>query len=463
MKKVFTLFFLISVFFLFGKVAYAQTSNCSTSTNNTSFKVEKCANYSQVPSGGADVTYTYKVTNTSSSSLIYRSISDNKITKITYVSGLEQYWNGSYGGYLYYLAPGSTAIWEATQRITQKTINAVTVTFSTGYSNNYGWQGTSTASTSLTVDVVPPSALSCNTLWYGGDNDCQGIAGTVGTLPNTGGAVTPKFNIASQTGDPSYPGTAAMAVNPLNPKQVYYIPRNLNTYSGLYVYDQITNLSTLLASATATPDVVRLAVSPDGKVWTIDATGRLWYWSSGTGWVDKGIITPNLSGLTSGDIAFDGNGTMYIIGATTVSPFTSYLYTITDAMLKSTGTISATLVGSMGTVQFTGIAFAENGTLYASAFISCYDQRLYTVNISTGSTTLVGAITGTSVADLGSCALPKPDLKATKTSDKVGTVTTGDTITYTIKVCNIGTLVATNVFLEDAVPGGRCIFPGSTP
>lgn len=73
----------------------------------------------------------------------------------------------------------------------------------------------------------------------------------------------------------------------------------------------------------------------------------------------------------------------------------------TDSALYSidVGTGTTTLVGLTGTDRMSGLDFDSSGVLYGIAGGSAGPASLYTVNTSTGSTTLVGAVGGIQGAD----------------------------------------------------------------
>ena len=309
---------------------------------------------------------------------------------------------------------------------------------------------------------------SCNTLWYGGDQSF-GFEGTVGTLALNGQS-SAVFNIDAQTGNTgNLQGTAAMAIDPSNPTLIYYVPRDAGfsgPYGGLWVYNTVTDTSTELTSAADTANVVRLGIDPNGLVWTVNSSGTAFSYDPVSNlWTNRGtVILPSpflWSDLGSGDLTFDGNGTMYLI-ASNSSGTTGELFTITQQELLD-GTPESFYVGQMGTSQFNGIAFTEDGLLWATSInTSTNESFLYSVDISTGVASSPITISGTETSDLSSCALPIPDVVVVKSVSATGTVSVGDVITYTINVCNLGSLTATNVFLEDALPAGASYVQNST-
>ena len=120
----------------------------------------------------------------------------------------------------------------------------------------------------------------------------------------------------------------------------------------------------------------------------------------------------------------------------------------------------------MGAGEFNGIAFNSEGTLFATSTSYSYYPyvtSLHRVNPDTGSTTRLGSVSGqTDISDLGSCALPKPELRVTKEVNPARVVTAGDTLTYTIRVANIGSLDSTDTTLADQLPAGVTYVRNST-
>ncbi len=434
--------------------------------------VTKTASTTTLPAGGGSVTYTFVVTNTSGRTMWYEGVSDDRCGNPTYVSGMSYY--DDWGTPVYYLDPGQSASWRCTQVLTQTTTNIVTADFS---DVNYV-HSIATATATVTVGATGGGggggATSCNTLWYASDynssgNTATGGYGSVGTV-TSGGVTAPRYTINNPT--IGLYGSAAVGVSPVNPNLVYFIPRNgsaSSTYGGLIVFDGATNTATEVATAAATPDAVKLTVAPDGSVWVIAPTGYVWQWTSAGGWVNRGaVVTTNNydfgtgaasnGTLGSGDIVFDGLQTMWVIGSTTNG--TAFLYTMAWTDLLDGGTATARLVGSMGSGEYNGLAFTEDGTLWATT-ISGTGGALFTVNKETGSASPIASIPGQFTTDLGSCGLPKPQLTITKEVSPSGTVRAGDVLTYTIKVTNLGTLSAVGTTLTDTLPTDVTYVAGS--
>ncbi|MDO5656507.1 MAG: isopeptide-forming domain-containing fimbrial protein [Flavobacteriaceae bacterium] len=475
-KKILCTLFLV---FGFNLLLFAQNSHSGISANGK-FRVTKTADVFTVPSGGGEVSYSYQVKNISNQRLYYVSGNDDKCSPMELENGLSRTYSYLANRWIYYLSPGATATWECSEYISETTTNTATFKFAESYSSfrRFQWTGTSTGKASVTVERELPNQgdITCSGLWFGGDrDDNNGLLGKVGTLSLQGNA-TAVFDIRQQTNNRNKVGTAAMAVDPHDPTLIYYIPRSEYsagnvTYGGLYVYDTDTGSSRYLNSFPSTDShYVRMGIGPNGLVWVINSAGNARSFNPVSGsWTNRGQVRLpsnfDWSRMQSGDIAFDGNGTMYIIASVNNSRDSDvgYLFTLTQSQLLS-GSPNALLVGQMGNKEFNGIAFTEDGKLWASNR-SGSRSYLYEVNKATGVATLVSQITGfngVNVSDLGSCALPMADLDLQKTVSPEEAVNPGETLTYTIRACNTGSLIATDVYLRDAIPAGTTYLRGST-
>ena len=418
---------------------------------DSKLRVTKTASVTALPAGGGPVTYTYTVQNTTAArTLYYSSMTDDRCANVGHVSGMSRDARGDF-----FLPPGGTATFRCTMTVTTPVTNTVTAQFT-----DPGDGRTSIAQATESVNVAA-GAITCDQIWYSSFTASTGPT-SLGTVSASGATsrVDPRVTYNGR----EYRSVTSLAINPLDPQWVYYVPRIGNdptTNAGTWRYNVTTNekqqVTTPHASATNTN---RLAFSSDGTLWSWASNGRLYSLSSGvTTWTDRGAVVSNaganLAALSSGDMVFDGLGNMWLIAS---NGTTNTLYTISAAGLVGSGTNTANLVGSMGTgVTFNGLAFAPNGTLYASASNvgGAANSLLYTVNTSTGGATPVSAPIPSStfgqLGDLASCALPKPELQVTKTSD-VQATQAGGLITYTIEMKNIGTAAATEVTFQDFIP-----------
>lgn len=465
------------------------------SSLGTSFTLTKTASSYSLPAGGGSVTYTYTVKNNNNSayntewgkatpgSAYYqyslfaprgaRSMSDDSCAAMSNVSGLQLAYNGTE----YYIAPGDTATWSCTTTVTQDTTNTVTANFYDYYHAPLTAEATATV-----VIAQTPSSVSCNTLWWSSDTSKSyygPVAGALGTFDPVTQQVTtqvnalPNFSINGS----GYPGgSAAVAIDPRHPNRIYYIERSYiqgQMDGGLRRYDTSTRATSgQLTTPANTPNAVRLAFDAKGNLWTVDGTGTLWSWSEGASqWDNRGTLTiqaPHGYGMTdllSGDIAFDGLGNLWVIGSAAVTQTAgpAYLFTVSAAQLAGADGAKATYVGAMtqGGLWFHGLAFDDSGTLYASAD-SNGSTYLYRIDKRTGAPDSRPVLLGANIADLASCALPKPELEITKTATPGVGYLGGGRIDYTIVISNLGNLEATGVTFHDLVPTGSSYIAGST-
>lgn len=97
-------------------------------------QLTKTASPTTLPAGGGQVTYTYTVKNTrTSGNMYFESITDDKCSAVSYLSGMNYYFDWFYFQYVYYLDPGQSATWMCTQKVTQTTTNTANVVFSDAY------------------------------------------------------------------------------------------------------------------------------------------------------------------------------------------------------------------------------------------------------------------------------------------------------------------------------------------
>ncbi|MDQ4503863.1 SpaA isopeptide-forming pilin-related protein [Sinomonas sp. ASV322] len=452
--------------------ANAGGSGGSVTSADGRITATKAASTYSLPLGGGQITYTYTVTNNTTAPEYFVSATDDKCG--TPSSSQLSY---DFIRARYYIPGGATVTFTCAQTVTVTTTNTATFAFNTDCSWWAGCAGAqSQVAAKATVDVATPSNYTCDAIWYG--------SVAAGATPGSIGTVLPTLqNVATlsppgQTG--SYASTSAIAMNPKDPGYVYYTARSGNTFlSNLYRVNLTTGVQEQVASGISAFQTNRLGFDASGTLWTFSNDGNFYSWTPTGGistaktasFPDGNGGTINPTTLTSGDIAFDGLGNMWALVSTgsggSITTPTTYLYTISAAQL-ATATPQATLVGVMtspgGNKFYNGLAFDTNGTLYATTNDGT-NSNLYTVNKDTGTTTLAttfSSATYGNAADLASCALPKPQLVASKTVSPPGPVTVGTTLTYTITVKNIGSLSATGATFQDSIPVGSTYVPGST-
>lgn len=509
-----TAFVALLLVFVVGMLPAASPAQAdSVSSAKGWISVEVTANPTTVPLGGGEVTYTYKVTNTRTATpleeqyenwnypyrgewgldyhedwVFFSNISSTSChQKVqTAKSQLKQYHDYRHENYL---RVGETAEWVCTRFVTQDTIN----TFTAKFYDVWGTLDEASASANVSVSgSVDPGGdgdgTKCEGLWF-----ASGISDATTYTPGRLGTIDlDNFN-ASRSMDLNFQdpalsnqrmnGSAAVAVDPSHPKKIYYVPRSTSpntdavVYSGLWVYDSETKTNKQISSPDQTPNTVRLGITNDGVLWSIDEQALLKSFDTknpGNGtWDNYGYVTLNGTGytfdagfgntsLTSGDLTFDGLGNMWAIAsrAETRDP---HLFTISREELKSgienRSGITATYVGKMAdNLNFNGIAFGPDGTLYGSARGVKRDEYgdiiqasggLYAIDKKTGTASVLATYNSTPFEDLGSCSLPQPELKATKTAVPTDGVIANGTITYTIIIKNTGNLEATGVTFND--------------
>lgn len=397
-------------------------------------------------------------------------------------------------GYYYYIPAGYVAQWTCTTTVTQDTTNTVTANFWYQTYDYYWGQWTyeyeelKAQATVVVEGSTGGDPAKCN-IWYSsmGDYYYPGFLGTWD--PETGD--TTKVTIPS-TYDSyygvTYDDSSAMAVDPSNPDYVYYTKRDSYYGQSAYFMDVLWRYNATDGTHERVDDhqnrdgspwrTNRLAVDGLGRVWSFDLAGNMWVYDPADGsTTNMGIpISPegasiNFANLNSGDITFDGLGNMWILASTGTGSGTArtFLITISRDELTDTSGINSTLVGEMDSPggsdsYYNGIAFAEDGTLYASSTTTgSFESRLWTVNKIDGSSSMVQETYDIRrVGDLGSCAIPKPELRATKLANpEVGVEGKGQ-INYTITIENLGDLEATGVTFFDAIPSNSTYVPGST-
>jgi uncharacterized repeat protein (TIGR01451 family) len=321
--------------------------------------------------------------------------------------------------------------------------------------------GASAANVMCTFTNIPrPIPTSCDTLWYVTNTSASPV------LPGTYGYVDPATGDWTQVGQLA-DQSSALALSRTGTTAYYagWAESSASPNGIAYRLDLATGVSTQL-NTTAHPmfQANRLAIAPDGTLWSMSTTGRLWSTTPtattiGTP-VDHGIIVapinnPGGSGnLSGGDIAFDGVGNLWIISND------RELWVVSWDSLQA-GSPQAQYVGPMGTVNFPGLAFTADGTLWGATGGSGAGV-LYKVDPATGQTTSVAGSGPAFTGDLASCAAPAPDIDATKDVDPLGAVLPGATLTYTIKVTNTGPLAAPATTLTDAIPAHTAYVAGTT-
>lgn len=481
-----------------------------------SWTLEKIADKDYVKAGGEEVTYTYKVKNNTDGNLRFRAMEDDSCSPINVKSGVKQATDGDF------IEPKTTATWECKTFVDSPTTGIVQAAFQ---NNN---DIVSFAGTSTFVGVNYPSATQGNGY---GISTCEVIDfTTVGNYKETAGSLGSMYPGAKPVVSNKFPSTGA-ASNPLNrdrlarattasatssqhPDWVYFNPIVVglagkfgDKATGIYRINKSTGeyhkvVDSAKDSNEEYNDIPtntnRLAFDSEGTLWSLAVNGHLYSLrlnadglvGSHTTWTDHGEIFiddtsfsslngKKLNDLTLGDIAFDGTGTMWILGSSASVTINddvingatedSFLFSLdTKALIKgqSPSAKLASKIYKKGAYEdkkgFYGLAFGQDGTMYASydggeknsnnlSNSKSVDGSMYKLDLNTGvATHLFDSPYLTGVQDLSSCAFPRPRLTAEKTAVKK-TEGADDQITYTINIANRGTLALSGVTFQDVL------------
>ncbi|WP_460743782.1 DUF7507 domain-containing protein [Mariniluteicoccus endophyticus] len=417
----------------------------------------KTADTTSLGAAGGPVTFTYTVKNNRPAGyynrMYYASLDDDRCANVKVVSGLPTDARGNS-----YIEPGATATFRCTTTITTTTTNTATATF-----HDYWGTPVTTVSAQATVTVDAPW---CGQVTFTTSSSATGAYGTF-TPPGTAPSRT---TLPDNNG---YKNSAANAASPLQPGWIYYAAQlsvRGTENNGIYRINTTTGLTESVVTASPATATNRIAFDGKGTLWSFADNGHIYSLNNGVKtWVDHGVFTGSdgrsFTSMTMGDIAFDGLGNAWVMG---VANRTSTLYTVSASELATTSGGRAQLVGrTAASAGFYGLAFGLDGTLYASRDDSqvtgAQTGTIFSINTTTGASTQVFSSPNlANVQDLGSCALPKPELRASKSVTPGPTVGTGTVLTYSISVENLGNLEATGVTLRDLIPAGATYMAGST-
>lgn len=416
-----------------------------------------------LPLGGGTVTYSYQLRNAGTEPLYYISSVDNRCPSVSYVSGMSV---APWGDY--YLPAGATARWTCTTTVTQTTANTATFTFDDYYGT------VTTVSGGDRVVVETPGGQTCASQWYSSVNNGNN-EGNIGIYIPATGQVQPRLMLTDATYFDRYQQSSAMAVSTANPDYVYFTTQDGRNFSGnLYRFDNTVASTAPTADRVSLVDTnlaawstTRLAASPDGRIWSLATNGHLYDYNPATDvTTDHGIpLSPagmsfDFTKLLQGDIAFDGWGDVYILGASPTGQ--NYLFSIDHTQLAKTSGLQTELVRPIDPpdyqTTYIGMSFSPDGTIYATAVRgNNFGTDYYIIDETTGASQWLNYVQSTEivgvVGDMGSCSLPKAELRLSKTVDHV-VASAGGTLTYTITVRNIGDLSATGATFTDLAPAG---------
>ncbi|WP_149196659.1 isopeptide-forming domain-containing fimbrial protein, partial [Luteimonas suaedae] len=215
----------------------------------------------------------------------------------------------------------------------------------------------------------------------------------------------------------------------------------------------------------ASPDFPRAGMTPDGvgymiaggvatpQVWRVTADGAFGYTAALAGTLTYDVAPTDFG---SGDIAFDSDGNGWLSAGRD-------LYHFDPATMQATRQARPLLDGAASTINWAGVAFGADGTLYVanSGSIAGEPATYYAYDPTTGILTEQIAATAGASRDLASCAFPvlaEPELSVAKTLAEVNgaayvpgaAVQAGDVLTYAITIANAGGTVGT-LFEGDVV------------
>ncbi|MGO4956624.1 DUF7507 domain-containing protein [Luteococcus sp. Sow4_B9] len=483
-----------------------QAAADTATSDGGSYTVTSTVTPTTLPAGGGTVSVTYTVENVTNDKYLWYASNSNSLCSAS-VSGLTE---STYSPDQYFVSPGQSATFTCSGRVT--TTQDITANFDFQVADYYGRYINQTASLSDTVTVTEGTgggaSGTCENIWYSSFMRAYPDTNQIGALTSAGTPVGTPFVLPNDIASYYYwdepsasyvsgwvTGSSALAIDPTTPNLGYFSGRVGNTFTDeLFRIDLTTGEITSLGYAEGM-NSNRYAVDANGTLWSINEdTGNLFElpqvstlptYPTGrttanelTQVVNHGApsvtlpdgSTIDFTQLTSGDIAFDGTGTMWVLASVGSAADNTYLMTIGPAALQGTDP-TATLVGPMGTpddvsgvgTYYNGIAFGSDGTLYASSVDNgSTTSGFYTINKDNGEPTLVRqADTMGGIGDLASCAVPSPHLQIAKTATP-DTIGEGGTVTYTITIKNTGQLSATGVTFVDQVPAGSTYVAGST-
>jgi hypothetical protein len=247
----------------------------------------------------------------------------------------------------------------------------------------------------------------------------------VGINVNNGGAV----NIGTPSAGAS--NTNGVGYNNANKAFYYFNISGGSAGSQQFVsYDPTTSTKTVLAAPPASvlpADQIRSGcntmagtgyymidplTSPHATLYYYNVTLNTWTTITSSMTV-AGVPAGNVDSLVSGDMAFDGNGNLWIV---TASKYNWALYEIAGPV-PTIATASVPLISQIPTsnnpapmfnsASFTGIAFNSAGHLYLAAGNAAGGNRLYELGgFTAAALNLVHTIPTDDGADLTSCSYP---------------------------------------------------------
>ncbi|MDO4245980.1 MAG: hypothetical protein Q4C89_08160 [Deinococcus sp.] len=320
-------------------------------------------------------------------------------------------------------------------------------------------------------------------------NTVYGLFGTVSALGDSNMTsirpVAPDGTLGPAIAVPPYAKTAALAVSP-DGSRVFtmgddYVLRMYDALAGVWsTLGKITDSSTTVNPVRMTIDKTGTGyVSVSNLIWTFDgmtggnlSTAKTIVFSEDTGLTPAPYLyDPNMS--LNGDFISGSDGNLYLMANPSGSNFLDLFRiqgTKTGSPVASyAGRLAAANIGSANYAGFAAIPDGEDIGIGSDIYAISTGGRFIQVDMTNLTVTPVRQATELVSSDLGSCFYPtlRPAMSSQKTVSNVtvpGATSSkpGDTLEYTITVSNSGTIAASGVTLQDALPPGTRYVPGST-
>ncbi len=407
--------------------------------------IEKTADTYELPQGGGQVTYTYKLRNNSATSILYQTYSstaytmrDDKCTNLEYGTG----WNTTIG--YRWIRPQTTATLACTQNLTQTTTNTFTVGGWRIQDDRLGASTLPTTQATATVTVQAPQADL--TVTKAASTSTVPVGGTVNwtlTVRNSGSATSSAWTLTD-----AVPGHYSNVTTSTAGCSVSGNRLTCANQAGLGAgASKIVTLSAKAATAGQTTNTA-----------TISGTSGESDTSNNTSSADTRITGPaDLTITKSAEPASAGTGrpVTFSVVVKNAGDTPSSTYTMTDPVPAGWTNVSTSTSGC--SVSGNTVTCANQPALAGGA------SKTFTISAvaptTEGSATNTARITGTTGENTAnnttSVTVPvkalSPDYKVTKTVDRPKAAV-GDALTFTIKVENIGTAPGFAYTLTDAVP-----------
>lgn len=299
----------------------------------------------------------------------------------------------------------------------------------------------------------------------------------LGYVDTATGLVLQTVNLGAGNGN-------ATAVNPQS-GLIYYIDRST---SAMKTFNPTTNaVSTLVTNVGAWgQNAVGAAIDNNGTYWVLDNTYQLRSFdSSGNALSTVGINLPttDASGtrirknldtttgnpLTSGDLYFGADGALYAILNTQQTDNLGNVTrnTTSLASLGFTSSFGASVTAAAprpltyGGTYYGNSTQAVNGVIYdvvsGKVMVTDFNQKIGTLNTSTGAVTFQTGSSSFPFTDMGSCTVAPSQPTFSKTFG-ASTLNVGNTTTLTITLSNANVSpYYTTSSLTDALPSGLVI------